>query len=453
MAEHLLAEFREPSLIRRFMDAVEGGAVQAHEPGGNSLICQKHELLDELVGEIVHHLLDPVDGSILAEPDLRLRKIKIEGSCLEPGTANLLGEGVGLMQHRLRGVLRGALQGGEGLLIAEPSAGMDDSGVELCPQDLTCGGKDELHALCQPVHPGFQRAEFIAEGLGKHRDDAVHQIGGISTLGRLCIQCGAGLYIMGDIRNMNPEFPLVLIGPLEAEGVVKILRIKRVDGDHIVGTAVHSAQDVLGLYLGPDLASFAQHNLGEVQGEIVVADDGEHVHPLGSGRSEHFNDFPLGTGIPMGPLLKFHHHLVASAGGATHIGGGRNQNVLRDARVVRNHKKDLTSLLQGADELDAGFFENADHPTRPLAGVSATGPGTHIQPHQDLVPVHGCSCGILGDTDGGEARIIRLHETDTLPVHADASRNQVGLHGQGVAGPLFDPGDATRTFQPAQHLG
>jgi len=70
VAEHLLAEFLEAFWIGRFVDTVEGGSSQRHETRGHSLIGQQHELLDQLVGEVVFEPLQAQDASLLIQPDL-----------------------------------------------------------------------------------------------------------------------------------------------------------------------------------------------------------------------------------------------------------------------------------------------------------------------------------------------------------------------------------------------
>ncbi len=71
-------------LVRIFMDPVEAGKVQAGNVTGDRFVGGQHELLDQLMRDVILNLLDRNRASILAEADLGFREIKIQGSLLEP---------------------------------------------------------------------------------------------------------------------------------------------------------------------------------------------------------------------------------------------------------------------------------------------------------------------------------------------------------------------------------
>ena len=50
---------------------------------------------------------------------------------------------------------------------------------------------------------------------------------------------------------------------------------------------------------------------GEIQRQIVLADDGKHVHARRVRRPEHFDDFAFGIDVARFPCLESHHDLVA----------------------------------------------------------------------------------------------------------------------------------------------
>ena len=85
-------------------------------------------------------------------------------------------------------------------------------------------------------------------------------------------------------------------------------------------------------------------------------------------------------------------------------------------------------------------------------GVCSVGPkafGADIATDKDAIFVHGGRSGAFGDSDFLEAGIVRLKKTFSLAIHANASRNKVGLPRQDVA-IAFDAGGASGLFELAQ---
>jgi hypothetical protein len=56
--------------------------------------------------------------------------------------------------------------------------------------------------------------------------------------------------------------------------------------------------------------------LGKMQRQIVLAQDGKHIHAFLVGRAEHFDDFAFRIGVARFPFAQFDHHLVADIGRA-----------------------------------------------------------------------------------------------------------------------------------------
>jgi hypothetical protein len=78
MAEDVLAVFLEPPVVGGFVNAVESGAIQGHEPGGDGLVGQEHEFFDELMRGIVFDLFDAQDSAALVEPDFGFGEVKVQ---------------------------------------------------------------------------------------------------------------------------------------------------------------------------------------------------------------------------------------------------------------------------------------------------------------------------------------------------------------------------------------
>ena len=98
--------------------------------------------------------------------------------------------------------------------------------------------------------------------------------------------------------------------------------------------------------------------------------------------------------MSIGPLLEFNNDLVAHVGGASCVSGGRHVDVLRHARIIRNHIEKFATLLQGADNLAAMPFKDAHHfaGKRRIILVTPTF-GFDVQSNKNVVIIH-CRSGV-----------------------------------------------------------
>ncbi len=104
MAEDIFAIFLQAFLVGRLVDAVNRRAIQAHQPRGDGFIGQQHAFLDELVGDVVLDFLDAQHPAGVIQANLGFRKVQVQRAGLEAGAANLLRQGVGVVQHALERV-------------------------------------------------------------------------------------------------------------------------------------------------------------------------------------------------------------------------------------------------------------------------------------------------------------------------------------------------------------
>ena len=97
----------------------------------------------------------------------------------------------------------------------------------------------------------------------------------------------------------------VLPGALQADGVIEILRVIRIDGDRRCGAAIDAAvRFVRETDRRSDGAGFVQHLLREMERQIVLAQDREHVDAFGVGRTEHFDDLAFRMGVARFPFAQ-----------------------------------------------------------------------------------------------------------------------------------------------------
>ena len=181
---------------------------------------------------------------------------------------------------------------------------------------------------------------------------------------------------MRDVGDVDPELPLRCAVPFQANGVVEIFRVVGIDRNDLLAAAIDASVSLGGFDFGADGLRFGQHALGKMQRQPVLADDREHIDPLGVGWPQDFDDFTLGVCVARFPLEQIDDDLVADVRGPARVARRRDVNVVRNARIIRDDVKKLLAALQSADELGAGPFEDAHDAA---SGLSGLGPARHAR--------------------------------------------------------------------------
>ena len=260
-------------------------------------------------------------------------------------------------------------------LVGEAALRMDHGGIKLRVQHPAVVRHEKLDALGQAIHVRFERAQFVAQRLRQHRDDAVHEVGRVAAFARLVVQRRAGLHVMRHVRDVNPQLPLLRRNALQTNGVVEILRVVGINRDDLMtrgnprgppGRAATNRR--------ADGVRLVQHGLGKMQRQIVLAQHRKHVHAFLVRRAEDFDDFAFGIRVARFPFAQLDHDLVADVRGPAHVARLRHINVVRDARVIGNDVEKLPAALQRADDLRAPPFQNADHRAGVRLGASGRKP-------------------------------------------------------------------------------
>ena len=382
------------------MHAMYGRPVCLKQPGRDSFVGQQHELLDQLVGNVVRHPFNTSHAALFIEADLHLGEIQFQRARLEPQPPDALREFVRVMQHSLNGARWRALQNLEGLAIAETALRMNHRGISPGLQHAAVLRDEELHALRQAIHVRLERTELVAQCLRQHRDDAVHQVGGVAAPPRLVIERGSRLHIVRYVRNVNPELPVILGNSVEADGVVEVLGIVGIDGDDLMTPAILAPGNFTGAHLAADGARLIQDLLGEMQREVVLAQHGEHVHALFVGRTQHLHHFALRIRVPRFPRAQFDHHLVSGGRPAPDVARLRHVNVVRDAWVIGNHVEKARAAMERADDPRAMPLKHLQDASGGLDLLArAWRPEWNITTHQHMIFVHGRPGGALRNGD------------------------------------------------------
>jgi hypothetical protein len=252
---------------------------------------------------------------------------------------------------------------------------------------------------------------------------------------------------MGDVSDVDPEPPLAVIGGLEIDGVVEVLGIVGVDGNGVVVAAVFASVEVGGGDLVTEGAGFLEDGFGEVEGELVMAEDREHVDAFGVGRAEDFDNLAFGVGVAGLPFTEFDDDFIADAGGASDVAGGGHVDVVGDAWVIGDDVEELAALLQGADDAGAAAFEDADDGAGVVVAVGAAeAAGFDVAADEDAVFVQGGAGGVCGDGDFFEGGVVGLEVAVALAGDLDAAGDEIGLERSDIAIGL-GAGDAAGLFQ------
>ena len=104
----------------------------------------------------------------------------------------------------------------------------------------------------------MEGAEAITQAAWEHGNDPVHEIGGIASNARFSVEQGIYLHVVGDVGDMNPEFPSPPSGSLKRKGVIKIQSRGRVDADDRIVTAVFTAGSILLFDMRAKLVGFTE---------------------------------------------------------------------------------------------------------------------------------------------------------------------------------------------------
>ena len=139
MAEHLLAIFLKPFVVRRLVNAIERRTIQAHQPGGHGFVGEQHALFDKLVGNVVLHLLHPQHPALIIEADFGFGEVEVQRAGLESRAPDFLGQGIGVMEHALDRVLGTALEQSKHVPVIVTALRADYGRIELRFQDLALG--------------------------------------------------------------------------------------------------------------------------------------------------------------------------------------------------------------------------------------------------------------------------------------------------------------------------
>jgi hypothetical protein len=385
------------------VDAVDEGEALLLAPARDRFVGQDHELLDEPVAGQPRAVVqaDRVAGGV--QLDDRLGEVEVDGPPLHPAPGEQFGDLGHLQQvgdYLLVLHLRGRsppLDDRLGMLVSQAGLRVDDRVGQFGLQRPALGVQADDAGEGQAVLVWAQGAGLVGEGLREHGDHPSDQVDAGPPFPRFGVEGRVGPHVVGDVGDVHPHRPAVVV-TLDADGVIEVLGVGRVDGDDRLLPQVPTGGDDLGQgfrthpgRLGFDLG-------GEVLGQSGPADEGGGLDLGVVGVPQHLGHLPPGTAVLVPPALDPHDHQVVVLG-LDHR-GGIDQDVGFDLGVLGHHEPAGAVPHQITDQRLVGVPQDALDPAlQPLlpAGddlhldpVAVQGPLGGVGPHEDvLVPPFG----------------------------------------------------------------
>src|SRR5256885_13224567 len=102
------------------------------------------------------------------------------------------------------------------------------------------------YRMCQAIDARIETADAVAQSLRQHGDHAVREVNAVSAPTRFSIQRAVGLYVSGDISNVDEESPSAP-DLLNMNRVVEIARVIGIDGDDEFSEQIFASLELPGV--------------------------------------------------------------------------------------------------------------------------------------------------------------------------------------------------------------
>ena len=172
------------------------------------------------------------------------------------------------------------------------------------------------HALAESIHAFLQTADAVRKTFGQHGNHQARQIDTVAAFACALVKCAAWFHPVRYVGDVHAKFPITAHGiVLKTDGVVKVARIGRVDGEYQLlgeilavfprtsGFKVKSARCFAGL-----IDRFFQ----KLSLELEDINDGARFNVRAPSFAEHFGDHAFRVIKISGVADDLKDHLVAS---------------------------------------------------------------------------------------------------------------------------------------------
>ena len=219
------------------MDTVHKRHMMGAARIGSALVGQQHELFDHALRHTAGALDDIHAAAFLVHDQLGFVGFDFHrAACfaqsqalfVQLGHRGQLSHNVFIFRHQSRVI--GAVQQSVNFFINTLDTAADDALDELIAMDIAAFIQLHQAGERQALLPFIEAADAVGKLGGQHGDDFIRVIDGSCALISFLIQRGVRADIVADIRNMNAQLIAAVLGLHQADGVVDILGLGRVDG-------------------------------------------------------------------------------------------------------------------------------------------------------------------------------------------------------------------------------
>ena len=243
------------------------------------------------------------------------------------------------------------------MLVGKAPAHADSAVGEVHADALTLRRELEDGAFHVAHAALLQAGEAVRDDLRKHRNDAPGQVGAIAARLRFAVQRAAGRGEVAHVRDVYAQKPMLRFRVLgQRHRVVEVARVHRVDGDGQVGREVLAVGEVRFIERRGGGAGLLQSVVGELVGQVELADDRQRIHAGLAARAEDFSDDAFAAALRAGETQHLEHDFVFGLG-ALGAGIADVDRVGEDGAVDADIAVAL-ALEVSADELARGAFED-----------------------------------------------------------------------------------------------
>ena len=339
--------------------------------------------------------------------------MEVDAACLHAFLAQLGSQAVEGQDFVLV-VARTAFDHGLHLFIGVSAARLDDGLANPLVVDLGIVVHLEDYAESQFLLVGTERADIVAELLGEHGDGAVDEVDACATVEGFFVDGGAFLHIVRHIGDVDTHLPVAVFHLLQADGIVEVLGVGRVDGDGEGLAEVTAFLDFGVTDFYRNLCGLTLHLFRKLDRIVMGSEDGFHLHIVLAGLAEHADNLTEGVARAVGPVGKVDDDLHAVLG-AFEVASW-DEDVDRHPLHIGTDEDVAVGDGEHAHKLGVAAFEHLHDFAFGLAVVTL---GKHGHAHAVAVK---CLAGVgSGDEDVltvaivahhiGLARRLHLHRT------------------------------------------
>ena len=119
-------------------------------------------------------------------------------------------------------------------MVGIPPMTANHGGGEPSPDRLPRGIESKDRGVGEALDIGLQTTDPVAELFREHGNDPVSQVDTVPPLLRFLVEGRTRLHVVGDVRNMDGQFPVAALFPGHGYRVVEVPGIFRVDREDLL---------------------------------------------------------------------------------------------------------------------------------------------------------------------------------------------------------------------------